>query len=329
MSPRNHSVPLAESQHHVINPTNPRGALDDGVEHRLHVRRRAADDAEHLGRCRLMLQRLAQFCVALLHFLEQSHVLDGDHGLVGEGFEKCDLLFGEGPNLRCGESEIAPMATPSRSNGVTRTVRVPVTCWRALASGNSVSSSGSNIMDVNRLAVDDGSASGRAATERPSALAAPASAHMLPHARSTSPSTRSIKASSRIAQPRSIFRHRIQHRLNVRRRAGDDAQDFTRRSLLLQRFLEFLEQPDVLDGDDRLVGEGFEQLDLRRGEGAHLGATCDQYSNEFPLLTKGNGQKGARARRRNPTLGNRSARGRRERGACHARASSETVVHQY
>ena len=87
MSPRNHSVPLAESQHHVINPTNPGGALDDGVEDRLHVRRRAADDAEHLGRCRLMLQGLAQFCVALLEFLEQPHVLDGDDRLVGEGFE--------------------------------------------------------------------------------------------------------------------------------------------------------------------------------------------------------------------------------------------------
>ena len=92
MSPRNHSVPLAESQHHVIDPTNPRGALDDGVEHRLHVRRRAADDAEHLGRCRLMLQRLAQFRIALLQFLEQPHVLDGDDGLVGKGFEKRDLL---------------------------------------------------------------------------------------------------------------------------------------------------------------------------------------------------------------------------------------------
>ena len=65
MSPRNHSVPLVESQHHVINPANPGGALDDGVEDRLHVRGRTADDAEHLGRCRLMLQGLAQFCVAL------------------------------------------------------------------------------------------------------------------------------------------------------------------------------------------------------------------------------------------------------------------------
>ena len=100
MSPRNHSVPLAESQHHVIDPTNPRGALDDGVEDRLHVRRRAADDAEHLGRCRLMLQRLAQFRVALAEFLEQPHVLDGDHGLVGEGFKQLDLLVGERTNLR-------------------------------------------------------------------------------------------------------------------------------------------------------------------------------------------------------------------------------------
>ena len=85
-----------ESQHHVIDSTNPRRALDDGVEHRLHVRGRAADDAEHLGRCRLMLQGLAQFCVALLEFFEQPHVLDGDHRLVGEGFEKRDLLIEKG-----------------------------------------------------------------------------------------------------------------------------------------------------------------------------------------------------------------------------------------
>ena len=59
--------------------------------------------------------------------------------------------------------------------------------------------------------------------------------------------------------------------------------------------VELLEQPHVLDGDHRLVGEGFKQLDLRRGEGAHLGATCAQYANQFPLLTKGNDQKCAPA----------------------------------
>ena len=91
------------------------------------------------------------------------------------------------------------------------------------------------------------------------------------------------------------------HRLNIRRRAGDDAQEFHSSRSAAPSFgeiavaFEFFEQPHVLDGDDGLVGEGFEQLDLRRGEGAHLGATCAQRSNEFPLLTKGNGQEGAAA----------------------------------
>src|SRR5262249_1506530 len=71
MSPRYHSVSLAESQHHIINPTNPCSALDDCIKDRLDVGRRAADNAEHLGRCCLMLQGLAQFCIALLDLFEQ------------------------------------------------------------------------------------------------------------------------------------------------------------------------------------------------------------------------------------------------------------------
>src|SRR6266496_1161561 len=81
MISRNHNVSLAQSQHHVVNPTNPRSALDDGVEDRLHIRRRAADDAEHLRSCRLMLEGLAQFRVALAEFPEEPHVFDGDHRL--------------------------------------------------------------------------------------------------------------------------------------------------------------------------------------------------------------------------------------------------------
>ena len=59
MRPPNHSIALSKPQHRIIDPTNLCSALDDGVENRLHVRGRAADDAEHLSRRRLMLQRLA------------------------------------------------------------------------------------------------------------------------------------------------------------------------------------------------------------------------------------------------------------------------------
>src|SRR5512134_3586930 len=76
MSPHGRSVSLLESQHHVINPTNPRRALDDGVENRLHVRGRTADDAELLGRRGLMLQGLTQFGIALLDLFEQAHILN-------------------------------------------------------------------------------------------------------------------------------------------------------------------------------------------------------------------------------------------------------------
>ena len=127
MSPRDNTVPLAEPQYHVIDPTNSCRALDDGIKHRLHVRRRAADDTEHLGRCGLMLQGLAQFRIALLQFFEQPHVLDGDDGLVRKGFEKRDLFLGRTDEPPYGEYESTPIGTSSRSSGTASTVRKP-TC---------------------------------------------------------------------------------------------------------------------------------------------------------------------------------------------------------
>src|SRR3990172_2982540 len=74
-------------------------ALSDRVEDRLDVRRRAADHAQDLTGRRLLLQRLREVAVAGLEFREEAHVLDRDHGLVGEGPEQSDLLFGERPRL--------------------------------------------------------------------------------------------------------------------------------------------------------------------------------------------------------------------------------------
>ena len=125
MSPRNHSVPVAESQQHVIDPANPGGALDDGVEDRLHVRGRAADDAEHLGRRCLMLQRLAQFRVALLDFLEQPHVLDGDDGLGSAKVSSSLICLSEKGRTSVRLMLITPIGVPSLSIGVLRIVRTP------------------------------------------------------------------------------------------------------------------------------------------------------------------------------------------------------------
>ena len=66
-----------------------------------------------------------------------------------------------------------------------------------------------------------------------------------------------------------VLGHNLHDRLEIGRRARDHPQDLGRRRLLVQRLgqlavpgLELLEQPDVLDRDDRLVGEGLQQRDL-------------------------------------------------------------------
>src|SRR4029450_2042951 len=84
-------------------------------------------------------------------------------------------------------------------------------------------------------------------------------------------------------QPGGILGENIQDRLNIRRRAGDHAQDFTSRGLLLQRLLEFVEQPNVLNSDYGLISKGLKKLDLRRGEGGRLGPTRGQARNELLL----------------------------------------------
>src|SRR5262245_36881139 len=95
------------------------------------------------------------------------------------------------------------------------------------------------------------------------------------------------------ANTSSVLSNYIQYRLDLARRAGDDAHDFTRRSLLLQRLFQLVEQPHVRDRDNCLVGKGFQEFDLRRGEWTYLGATCVQSSNKLPLLTEGSSQEGA------------------------------------
>ena len=73
--------------------TQARGARGHGIEDGLHIRRRAADDAQDLARRRLLLQGLGEVAVAHLQLLEQPHILDGDDRLVGEG-------LGAGPTCR-------------------------------------------------------------------------------------------------------------------------------------------------------------------------------------------------------------------------------------
>src|SRR4029077_2554374 len=52
-----------------------------------------------------------------------------------------------------------------------------------------------------------------------------------------------------------------------------------------------LEQPHVLDGDDRLVGEGLEEVNLGPGESTSPGTAHADDTNRLPLLQHRNGER--------------------------------------
>ena len=65
------------------------GVAEDGVERRAQL-------VAHVGEeLRLVLARLGELAALVLDFVEQPHVLDRDHRLVGEGGDQLDLLVGE------------------------------------------------------------------------------------------------------------------------------------------------------------------------------------------------------------------------------------------
>jgi hypothetical protein len=79
--------------------TNASGILQDRCEHGLEITRSGTDDLKHLGGGGLLLQSFGQFARSLLLRLEQPHVFDRDHGLVGEGRDQLDLFVGKRVDL--------------------------------------------------------------------------------------------------------------------------------------------------------------------------------------------------------------------------------------
>ena len=68
--------------------------------------------------------------------------------------------------------------------------------------------------------------------------------------------------------------------MQIEGRTADHLEDFRGGGLLLERLaqllgpcLHLLEQPDVVDCDHRLVGEGIDQLDLLRRKKTHCAAS--------------------------------------------------------
>ena len=65
----------------------------------------------------------------------------------------------------------------------------------------------------------------------------------------------------------SRFSDRVKRALAIVWCAGDDAEDVSRRCLLIEAFAQFVKQPRILDGDDGLGTERLYQFNLSGREG--------------------------------------------------------------
>src|SRR5262245_22501970 len=199
------------------------GALGDSIKDGLQICRRGTDDPEDLtGRC-LLAQRLAEIRIAFLQFLEQSHVLDGNYGLVGKGLEKRDLLVCKWANF-----------STTNHNGPNRNI---LSKQRRSKNSPSTSASleflrlwklsiklGRHIMNVNGLPVDDGSAPYVTSRWSPCLTNIVGRRHR--PISGYAPKDITIKANDlsvcRVTQPGRILRHDVQHWLEIRWRTGND-----------------------------------------------------------------------------------------------------------
>src|SRR2546423_11044936 len=86
------AIGLAQIEVAKLSSADAYGVLQNTAKHRLKISERARNDPQHLGDCRLLLQRLAKLATACLHLLEQPNIFDSDHGLIGKCGHQFDLF---------------------------------------------------------------------------------------------------------------------------------------------------------------------------------------------------------------------------------------------
>ena len=112
-----------------------------------------------------------------------------------------------------------------------------------------------------------------------------------------------------VAQFQRGGRDRVEYRLGVGRRTREDAQDLAGGGLLLERFaqfpvarLQFVEEPNVLDRDHRLISKSLQKRKLSFRKRARLAPSDGDSADRFAFAHQGNANCAAEAPSRG-TLG--------------------------
>src|SRR6516225_6000749 len=91
-----------------------------------------------------------------------------------------------------------------------------------------------------------------------------------------------------------LLQDRVKYWREISGRRIDDLQHLGGRSLSVQRFLLLGQEPRVLDGDDGLVGEGFQKCNLTVSKWPHLEPIDENYSQQLARFEHGNREYGSK-----------------------------------
>ena len=238
-------------------------------------------------------------------FLEQPRVLDGDHGLLRESFDQRYLLVGEWPNLLPIDGNNADQLVflQHRHNDDTASTG-NIGHLNNVWSAREVRRALSHVFDLHGLmgSDDDGLTAFRMRTDHPVfSQSREGQRHIVIRSRSEILAVPQIHhAEIRPTDPRGILEHFLEHRFQFAGRGADDLKNLGGCRLLLQRFrevararLHLVEQPNVADGDDGLIGKGLQQLDMVIVEAAWLCPRNRNEANGLAVAKQGNAQQTA------------------------------------
>jgi hypothetical protein len=244
----------------IVSSAQTRRALRYRLEHGPNVGRRLTYHTQDIAGRGLLVERFSEVVIPRLQLLEQPHILDGDHRLVGEGLEERNLLVREGAYLLTSDQdppnsyalteqwyrEHGPMVESALERSADRKFALTFR-------GEIVDMDGSSVRDRSprrraAIARDDFVEIGKGPVVRhePERIAIHEANHGVVGPAHTS----------------GALGDRGENWLKLSRRAADYPQDLTRRRLLLQRLLRFVEEADILNRNHGLVGEGLQERDL-------------------------------------------------------------------
>ena len=229
--------------------------VEDRLEHRLQFAGRTGDDLQNLRGRRLLLQGFGEIVGARLHLVEQPHVLNRDHRLVGKGGDQLDLPFRKWPHGGPLQIDHTDRCSFAQHRNTEHCVDAADLCRPA----KGVLRIGQDVGNLNDLAFQKRPSDYRSASEwnRMSGhvglvLGCVAVLGNLP----VDAILLAIDGSHiGLAQPRHRFDQRVEHVLQIEGRAADDLEHVGGCGLLLQRFAQLVEQARVLDGNHGLVRE--------------------------------------------------------------------------